>query len=478
MTSLLLYRLALRLVACAVPRTLRTEWRAEWKAELWYMAEAGAAPREIAAFCWGAVEDARSLRQMHLVAPVRAAGSARACVGWVGAIAVVCFALAQVLPAVRVAATSPIYRNATDSVLILPDEAKVGPMVPLSRVRAWQRRRQHLFTEFAFYAPVVRTIHLEQGTTRPLTLARASANVLQILGAPVLFAQEPRGVEPLLMLSQTAWRRDFRADETIFGQVVKVGSQRVRVGGLVPDEAAPAGGRLDGWILLPETDSMPETTGVYLLGRLSPSAEMRGPQWEMTVPGPEGDVDYSCRLLPALRADVWKMYLFAVFLALLALPATTSLSLGEYAPRPANLPWLATLRRWVFLTMKIACALPAIYFAGLIAAYAMRSASPYTPQYIQMVTTFSMTLFALRWALRDQRRRCPVCLALLTCPARVGEPSRNFLAWNGTELICAGGHGFMHVPEMATSWFGTQRWLHLDPSWSGLFLGPVKALDL
>ena len=67
---------------------------------------------------------------------------------------------------------------------------------------------------------------------------------------------------------------------------------------------------------------------------------------------------------------------------------------------------------------------------------------------------------------------------LLTCPARVGEPSRNFLAWNGTELICAGGHGFMHVPEMATSWFGTQRWLHLDPSWSGLFLAPVKALDL
>jgi len=474
MTSLLLYRMALRLVACAVPRALRAEWVAEWESELWYIAESSASRGEITAFCWGAVEDARSLRQMHLVAPVRAAGSAWACVGWVVGLAVVSFGLAQALPRVRLASTSPVYRSSTDSVLISSGEAKTGSMIPLLRVRAWQRRRQHLFTEFAFYAPLVRTVRTEMETTRPLALARASGNMLRMLGVPVLFAQEPRGVEPVLVLSQSAWHRDFGGSEAVFGQVVKVGAQRVRIGGVVPDEAAPAGGRIDGWILLPETETLPETTDVYLVGRLAEGATMRGPQWEMTVPGVDGDVYYSCRILPALRADVWRMYLFAVFLALLALPATTSLSLGEYAARPVNLHWVATLRRWVFLVTKIACAMPAIYFAGLIAAYAMHSTSPYTPQYIQLVTTFGLTLFALRWSLRDQRRRCPVCLGRLTCPARVGEPSRNFLAWNGTELICADGHGFLHVPEMATSWFSTQRWLHLDPSWSGLFMGPVE----
>ncbi len=41
-------------------------------------------------------------------------------------------------------------------------------------------------------------------------------------------------------------------------------------------------------------------------------------------------------------------------------------------------------------------------------------------------------------------------------PARVGQPSRSFLAWNGTELICVDGHGLLHVPEMPTSWFSTQ----------------------
>ena len=47
------------------------------------------------------------------------------------------------------------------------------------------------------------------------------------------------------------------------------------------------------------------------------------------------------------------------------------------------------------------------------------------------------------------------------------------LAWHGTELICAGGHGLLHVPELPTSWFATQRWLYLDTSWNSLFLRAV-----
>ena len=30
-------------------------------------------------------------------------------------------------------------------------------------------------------------------------------------------------------------------------------------------------------------------------------------------------------------------------------------------------------------------------------------------------------------------------------------------------------HGLLHIPEIPTSWFSTQRWLYLDPSWSSLF---------
>jgi hypothetical protein len=126
----------------------------------------------------------------------------------------------------------------------------------------------------------------------------------------------------------------------------------------------------------------------------------------------------------------------------------------------------------MFLGIKFSLLLPTIYFVSLDVAYAVPFA-PSRTQYIQIVTSFLVALFSFRWALKDQRRRCPVCLATLTNPVRVGEPSRSFLAWNGTELICSGGHGLLHVPELPTSWFATQRWLYLDSSWSGIFLGNV-----
>jgi hypothetical protein len=114
--------------------------------------------------------------------------------------------------------------------------------------------------------------------------------------------------------------------------------------------------------------------------------------------------------------------------------------------------------------------LPIVYLVSLDLSHWKATMDPSTSQYIQIVSSFSICLFGLRWGLRDQRQRCPVCLGKLTHPARVGEPSRNFLTWNGVELICAGGHGLMHIPELPTSWFNTQRWLDLDASWEGLFV--------
>jgi hypothetical protein len=126
-------------------------------------------------------------------------------------------------------------------------------------------------------------------------------------------------------------------------------------------------------------------------------------------------------------------------------------------------------RRWFFLWSKFVLLLPLVYLASIDAAYGAYPVSSTNAQYIQLTTSFFGFLFGFRWILQDQRKRCPVCLRVLSNPARVGLASRNFLAWNGTELICAGGHGLLHIPEIPTSWFGTQRWLYLDPSWGSLF---------
>jgi hypothetical protein len=208
------------------------------------------------------------------------------------------------------------------------------------------------------------------------------------------------------------------------------------------------------------------------MGRLKPSFGEApwGDRWQMTAPTPDGSSsDFTCSSLENNLRQPWDVYVFSVLLALLALPATTSLPLGEYRAGPLRHSRSTRLRRWSFLLGKMILVLSIVYFLSVDMAYLRPHAGANTPQYIQLISCFSLCLWGFRWTLRDQRQRCPVCLGKLTHPARVGHPSWNFLAWNGTELICIGGHGLLHVPEIPTSWFSTQRWLYLDPSWDVLF---------
>jgi hypothetical protein len=156
------------------------------------------------------------------------------------------------------------------------------------------------------------------------------------------------------------------------------------------------------------------------------------------------------REYPALSA------LAIVLLAVLILQVSTPLALGEYPPG-------TRLRRWCFLAIKIALLIP-IVFCGTLDLTRLISASQIQPHGL----LFGCIL-GFRWALRDQRQRCPVCLNVLTHPALIGMASQTFLEWYGTELICEKGHGLLHVPEIPNSCYSTQRWTYFDPSWRVLF---------
>jgi hypothetical protein len=147
---------------------------------------------------------------------------------------------------------------------------------------------------------------------------------------------------------------------------------------------------------------------------------------------------------------------FESFLILLTL---NPLGLGEY---PANryAPVLRIrLRRWIFLALKITLLAPTVFFAIGIVISIFPPAS---------LLLFLGWIFGLRWALADQRQRCPVCLHLLSNPVEIGSPLQTVLGWYGTELICTRGHGLLYVPGTPTSWCGRQRWRYLDPSWNSL----------
>jgi hypothetical protein len=148
------------------------------------------------------------------------------------------------------------------------------------------------------------------------------------------------------------------------------------------------------------------------------------------------------------------------------LPAITSLSLGEFPARSELRAWKARLRRWIFLSGKVASILLMVSCGLLILAC---NGVPFIPGQLQISGLSWGYAFALRWVLNDQRRRCPECLRLLAHPVRIGRASQTFLGWHGTEFVCVKGHGLLHVPEPPTVWFPRQRWMHLDASWTVLF---------
>ena len=82
-------------------------------------------------------------------------------------------------------------------------------------------------------------------------------------------------------------------------------------------------------------------------------------------------------------------------------------------------------------------------------------------------------MVAILWSVRDQCRRCRVCLKRLGHEASVGTASYLLLEWWGTELACSEGHGVLHVPESRATWLELDQWTRLDDSWKPLFV-PAK----
>ena|SRR5215469_4137187 len=484
----IMFRMMLRCAGLLIPRGRRTDWLQEWLSELWYVRRAGSleTPLEreqrIALFCLGAFRDAWCIRhepQSVAKRRVRASRSAVQCTIALALAAACCMSAALLLSNVRSVVRPSPYKDSRYLMMISPAGVAnhEAPLIRMKQFRLWQTRSQHLFSEFGFYQPLIKPIRIGSRYTPELSVARASANLFAMLGLRPYGAIESDHTLPTLFVSEDTWQRDFHGDSGLLGSVVQVGLRRAKLGGVVSKDRWRLPGRFDAWLLETgyEVPVIADDARGFVVGHLLPSLANRhlGERWQMSAPVPGGDMGgYECVAISVMERAPFNIYLFTVFLALLSLPATTSLPLGEYPVLGEQVSWTIRLRRWMFLGIKFSLLLPTIYFGSLDLAHGL-TADPLTSQYIQIITSFLMGLFGFRWALRDQRRRCPVCLCTLTNPARVGEPSRNFLAWNGTELICAGGHGLLHVPELPTSWFATQRWLYLDSSWNGVFLGTV-----
>jgi hypothetical protein len=475
----------LRCAALFVPTSRRGEWLAEWRSELWYVEqsyEAASGGGRLArftpvSFCLGAFRDALWLSRNL---PPEGTGpvpmeSARECGAVLAFAAAISMTALLMLPGARRAMLSSPLVDAHSLVQISRAGAmgSSSPTISVSDYQSWKTRTRRVFADVAFYRLNFDSTQTKQGQ-RTLEIATASYNLGEVLNTTLSAGAAETALmqhKPALALSHAAWFRYFGADPSIVGEVVEVEGQQAEVVGILPDEAWRITEQPDGWLLENESyfSTLPIGYRGFAIGRVAASApisQMRK-HWRFTLAG-ESD-GFDCVPVSDRIYEPWITFLFTLILACAALPATTPLPLGDYPAAEHPLFTAMRWRRWIFLFIKIVLAIVTFYCISTSLAFADPRMSPDSSVYIQFWTSFLGLLFSFRWALRDQRRRCPACLHLLKNPVSVGHPSRNFLAWHGTEFMCGKGHGLLHIPEMATSWFSTQRWLYLDPSWKSLF---------
>ncbi len=495
------------LLCCAsflVPERQRAEWRLEWESELWHVRQSSGASvavslrteREIAGFCFGAFNDAACLRRLSWQNRPRFAplhGSAAQCLLWLASLLLVSYLFSLFSPGVRAEHdfTSTQVRPGT---ILIEDEEAIGDSaqtMAFDQVRLWEQSRQRYADGFAFYRVARESVQPGPHVPGPHVpgshvpgphiidtwrIAQASSNLFSLAGwslRSMVPNEEARTNMPRLVLSERIWRQQFGANPEIVGKVLLVGARPVQVVGIAPGDTWRLPGNSDAWLLESNSEIGRNDRG-YVVAHLTPKgrSEMWGGVVSITsFDSQKSEHAFLGRSLEEQLPGPWSIYWFAVLLAFLALPAIASVSLAEYSFSSQRPSGSRRAVRFGFLGAKIAFILLIAYFSSIDLAYWHFPALSPSGVYIQLSVSFAILLFGMRWALLDQRQRCPVCLKRVTHPALVGSFSRMFLAWSGTELICTGGHTLLHVPGLPTSWFSAQRWMYLDSSWQFLFAG-------
>ncbi|HLY43100.1 MAG TPA: hypothetical protein VKR52_17940 [Terracidiphilus sp.] len=479
------------LVTCAswlAPAPQRKEWKKEWLSELWHVVQARIpagygswkAQEEITRFCLGAFHDALCLRTMSWRDQkpfARWSGSPQQCLLLLCAALAIAYGISLLLPGVRAESRPSNFQVKPGLVLIQDARSRDDSVatIPIRQFLGWRERRQEYFDGLAFYRIAEEAASTSTGDRTTLNVAHASSNLFALLGLAVRY-EEP-GVkagasERAVILSDRIWKTQFGENPHIAGSVIELGGRTARVAGIVPFGSWRLPGKIDLWLLEPDSE-IPSGGPGYVLAHLSRRGQSE--VWSRRIHITEYTGDYAADDLWGVSIDErtrgpWDIFLFTMLLALLCLPAVASVSMSESSFSSHRPTWSKRIRQWAFLCVKISLLFPIAYFSSLDLAYWHMPLYSAASQYMQLISSFTICLFGMRWVMLDQRQRCPVCLKRVTHPASVGLASRTFLAWNGTEMICTDGHTMLHVPALPTSWFSTQRWLYLDTSWKFLFV--------
>jgi len=441
-----------------VPGSKRSEWSREWRTELWYVQRecssvTSLSPTfrsviEATAFCLGAYQDAIWLRQRAWQEQQPVAGICRSpsvCLLLLSAICFLVWGVARISSNVAAGMSGiEVYpRQVSDT----PGQPCDCALDATNGVRSLPTARLW-FDGFSHYHIGQETVWGEAMRRTEWKIAHAKPDFFTVLHLPVsLMGHDRNGPDrlPHVVLSRETWTREFASDPNVVGTKLHVGSVDAIVAGVAFGGSSGLPGRANAWLLFSDPQ-LASASPEYLVAHLSPAGSFDDGRW-------------ACSML-------------GILLAFLVVPFVTHVSIGDYSSRSHKPPLARRSLFWAFLIAKISAIVAIVYFASIDLDCLFVQPFSHFSGNIQAASAVVLCLLGLNWAFRDQQQRCPYCLRRMAHPVQVGQPSRTFLDWNGTELVCEGGHTLLHIPEIPTSWFCAQRWVCLDGSWQSLFARP------
>ena len=489
---LVLWSAMLHSAAVLVPSAGRGEWLAEWRAELWHLCGPDDGARrpgrwEITGFCVGAYRDALALRAQAARSGIgprlvrRGRVAAQAGVGRslqpggpvrslavLGMLLGVALGLCLAVPGAR-DMWSRAGAQPAETVALLSREGHVslgGPSIAFGQYAAWKTGGLAAFRGLVFLQ--VRRVRVEatDEPARVLRVGYASTALAALMPQLADGSGQAAPEQPYALLTPGAAAWELPAGHR-HGKV-RIAGRPVPVAG-VAGAPWPLPDAVDLVVLAPDAELarvVAGASGFVLAPRVGSAVHREDaarPYLLVREPASEAVERYECGSLQQRRENPVVLFVTALVLACLALPATTPLPLADAEEMPASLPVRIRARRWGLLAARVGLLVPAAFFGSLWAAAVLAAAGSAEWVYVQAAVAFAALLFGFRWAVQDGRRRCPACLRLLSHPAVVGHASRSFLAWSGTEMLCQNGHGFLYIPEHRTSWSSAQRWLPAHP---------------
>ncbi|HEU4415425.1 MAG TPA: ABC transporter permease [Candidatus Angelobacter sp.] len=483
--------LLLRTASLLVPRPARANWYKEWYGEIWhwlhFLAESNRltshAVMELFRHCWGAFPDAawhRFDQKKALRAFEEVPRRARFCLTVIGSALLFLVLATGLAPTLR-SAFKPLPYTQPDRLAYFSLRGGLAQYMEQSLFESTRNWWQQSKTASAVAGYSWRPAMLNHGV-RDVS-ARVSPNFFDVLGTRAelgrtFLPDDPSTCPQCVVITDRLWSDEFQRDRNIIGKTISVDQRDRIVIGVLPENFAFIYPEVSVW-LVPQPEAalynFPDRTGAIV--RMTPHTTLSqaADEFGQFVQKNASTFENAHAHMEAFVATAHqgaKLYLFFTVLTLLGGIALGS-RLGGAKTRKLKLSLRHTLRWWGFFTAKTLLLLAICFVASLeiTGRLSMMLSGSIHP----MVGPVSTWLFlvtamiALSWSLHDQSRRCRLCLNRLGNEASVGMPGYLLLGWWGTELVCADGHGLLHVPEMKSSWQQFDQWVSLDESWKPLF---------